>query len=72
LWRAAGRDGPPPALQRSPALAGLGAAIDCEVKSYSMGMRQWLMLVQALMGASDVVVLDEPGNGLPRRAAGTA
>ncbi|HEY6522625.1 MAG TPA: ATP-binding cassette domain-containing protein [Solirubrobacteraceae bacterium] len=64
LWRSAGRDWPPPALERSLALAGLGQAIDRKVKSYSMGMRQRLMLVQALMGAPDVVVMDEPGNGL--------
>ncbi len=64
LWRAAGRTWPPPALESSLELAGLGVAIDRKVKSYSMGMRQRLMLVQALMSSPDVLVLDEPANGL--------
>ncbi len=64
LWRASGRAWPTPALERSLALAGLGAAIDRKVKSYSMGMCQRLMLAQALMGAPEVLVLDEPANGL--------
>jgi len=64
LWRAGGRDWPPPALEESLALAGLGGMIDRKVKSYSMGMRQRLALAQALMGRPDVLVLDEPVNGL--------
>jgi ABC-type multidrug transport system ATPase subunit len=51
VWRAAGREWPPPALEQSLALAGLEPAIDRRVKTYSMGMRQRLMLAQALMGA---------------------
>lgn len=64
MWRAGGRSWPPPALDESLELAGLGAAIDRSVKSYSMGMRQRLTLAQALMGDPDVLVLDEPANGL--------
>ena len=64
LWRAGGRSWPPPALAQSLELAGLGAAIDRRVKSYSMGMRQRLTLAQALMGDPDVLVLDEPANSL--------
>jgi len=64
LWRAGGREWPPPALEASLALAGLGSAIDRKVKRYSMGMRQRLTLAQALMGAPNVLVLDEPANGL--------
>lgn len=64
-WRAGGRRWPPPALEESLELAGLGAALDAKkVKSYSMGMRQRLMLAQALMGAPEVLILDEPANGL--------
>ncbi len=53
-WRAGGRTWPPPALEESLRLAGLGEALDAKkVKSYSMGMRQRLMLAQALMGGPD-------------------
>jgi len=45
-------------------LAGLGTAIDSRVNSYSTGMKQRLMLAQALMRAPDVLILDEPANGL--------
>ena len=64
-WRAGGRTWPPPALEESLELAGLGEALDTKkVKSYSMGMRQRLMLAQALMGGPEVLILDEPANGL--------
>ena len=64
LWSATGRPWPPPALDDALALAGLGEAIDRTMKRYSMGMKQRLMLAQALMRAPDVLVLDEPANGL--------
>ncbi|WP_173097756.1 ABC transporter ATP-binding protein [Actinomadura verrucosospora] len=64
LWAATGRAWPPPALDDALGLAGLGAAIDRKVKGYSMGMKQRLMLAQALMRAPDVLILDEPANGL--------
>jgi ABC-2 type transport system ATP-binding protein len=63
-WRAGRRRWPPPALESSLELAGLGEALDRKVKGYSMGMRQRLMLAQALMGAPEVLILDEPANGL--------
>ena len=63
-WRAGSRRWPPPALYASLELAGLGEAVDQKVKGYSMGMRQRLMLAQALMGAPEVLILDEPANGL--------
>ncbi|GIF47275.1 ABC-type multidrug transport system ATPase subunit [Asanoa ferruginea] len=64
LWSAARRTWPPPAVDEALHLAGLGAAIDRKVKSYSMGMKQRLVLAQALMRGPDVLVLDEPANGL--------
>lgn len=64
LWAATGRDWPPPALDGALDLAGLGAAVNRKVKGYSMGMKQRLMLAQALMRAPDVLILDEPANGL--------
>ncbi|HEX6471486.1 MAG TPA: ATP-binding cassette domain-containing protein, partial [Streptosporangiaceae bacterium] len=64
LWSATGRAWPPPALDDALDLAGLGTAIARKVKGYSMGMRQRLALAQALMRAPDVLILDEPANGL--------
>jgi ABC-type multidrug transport system ATPase subunit len=64
LWTAAGHSWPPPALDDALDLAGLGDAIDRTVKRYSMGMKQRLILAQALMRDPDVLVLDEPANGL--------
>lgn len=64
LWSATRRAWPPPALDDALDLAGLGAAIGRKVKGYSMGMKQRLMLAQALMRAPDILILDEPANGL--------
>ncbi|WP_433466468.1 ATP-binding cassette domain-containing protein [Spirillospora sp. CA-128828] len=64
LWSATRRAWPPPALSDALDLTGLGAAIDRKVKGYSTGMKQRLMLAQALMRAPDVLILDEPANGL--------
>jgi ABC-2 type transport system ATP-binding protein len=43
---------------------GLADAPDRHVGAYSLGMRQRLSLAQALLGDPDVLILDEPGNGL--------
>lgn len=45
-------------------VVGLGAAADRRVGGYSLGMRQRLGLATAMLGDPEVVVLDEPANGL--------
>ncbi len=62
-WRASGRAGDS-YLDEVLEIADLGSAIDRKVKAYSQGMRQRLGIAQAMMGKPDLLVLDEPTNGL--------
>jgi ABC-2 type transport system ATP-binding protein len=61
-WRAAGRG--EAYLDEALKIAGLGDAIRRPVRTYSQGMRQRLAIAQAMLGLPDLLVLDEPTNGL--------
>jgi ABC-2 type transport system ATP-binding protein len=65
LWWEAGGDRWADAdVEQALAIADLGPAIDRKVKTYSQGMRQRLGLARVLLGKPEVLVLDEPTNGL--------
>ena len=63
-WESAGGDFANANLDRALGVAGLGDAVHRKVKTYSHGMKQRLGIARALLGDPEVLVLDEPTNGL--------
>ncbi|MEV4671184.1 CocE/NonD family hydrolase [Actinomadura sp. NPDC049382] len=63
-WRATGRPLDEAHLEEALQIADLGSALDRAVRTYSQGMRQRLAIAQAMLGLPDLLVLDEPTNGL--------
>jgi ABC-2 type transport system ATP-binding protein len=63
-WAATGRPLEDAQLDEALEIAGLGKAIDRPVRRYSQGMRQRVAIAQAMLGLPDLLVLDEPTNGL--------
>ncbi|MFF1275675.1 alpha/beta fold hydrolase [Streptomyces marokkonensis] len=63
-WRATGRPPEDARLEEALEIAGLGDALARAVRTYSQGMRQRLAIAQAMLGLPDLLILDEPTNGL--------
>ena len=63
-WAATGRPAERAHFGEALEIAGLGSAVDRRVRTYSQGMRQRLAIAQAMLGLPELMVLDEPTNGL--------
>jgi ABC-2 type transport system ATP-binding protein len=63
-WAATGRPAEDAHLDEALEIAGLGDALARAVRTYSQGMRQRLAIAQAMLGMPDLLILDEPTNGL--------
>ncbi|MGW6055755.1 alpha/beta fold hydrolase [Streptomyces sp. NPDC055189] len=63
-WKATGRPAEDARMDEALEIAGLGDALARAVRTYSQGMRQRLAIAQAMLGMPDLLILDEPTNGL--------
>jgi ABC-2 type transport system ATP-binding protein len=64
FWAATGRPTEDARFDEVLDVAALGDAVHRPVRSYSHGMKQRLGIAQAMLGLPDLLVLDEPTNGL--------
>jgi ABC-2 type transport system ATP-binding protein len=64
FWAATGRPREEAKLADVLEIADLGAAVDRKVSEYSHGMKQRLAIAQAMLGMPDLLILDEPTDGL--------
>ena len=63
-WRATGRPLADARFDEALEIAGLGDSVHRRTKNYSHGMRQRLAIAQAMLGLPELLVLDEPTDGL--------
>ncbi|MEU4566468.1 alpha/beta fold hydrolase [Micromonospora sp. NPDC023956] len=63
-WRATGRPEAEAHFTEALEIAGLGASVHRRTNNYSHGMRQRLAIAQAMLGLPELLVLDEPTDGL--------
>jgi ABC-2 type transport system ATP-binding protein len=63
-WEAAGSRLAEADLEGALEVAGLGDAVHRKVKTYSQGMKQRLGFARALLARPELLILDEPTNGL--------
>jgi ABC-2 type transport system ATP-binding protein len=63
-WESSGAKWADADVEGALAVAGLGAAVERKVKTYSHGMKQRLGIARALLAKPEVLVLDEPTTGL--------
>jgi ABC-2 type transport system ATP-binding protein len=63
-WRATGRPAGDARLDEAVEIAGLGDSIHRRVRTYSHGMKQRLAIGLAMLGMPELLVLDEPTDGL--------
>ncbi|MFG1989603.1 alpha/beta fold hydrolase [Actinoplanes sp. NPDC048988] len=63
-WKATGRPVEDAHFDDALAIAGLGDSVHRRTRKYSHGMRQRLAIAQAMLGLPELLVLDEPTDGL--------